>query len=88
MRQLLPLLGVLRRLSLCFPLYLLCGTRIALSRRPTQKKTNQPNLALNPLMTPKQFVACVMAFNDGDFSSVLTDASELELELLAELAFS
>jgi hypothetical protein len=39
-------------------------------------------------MTPKQFVTCIMAFNDGDFSSVLTDASELELELLAELAFS
>jgi hypothetical protein len=39
-------------------------------------------------MTPKQFLTCIMAFNDGDFSRVLTDASELELELLAELAFS
>jgi hypothetical protein len=39
-------------------------------------------------MTPKEFLACIVAFNNGDFSGILTDANELELELLAELAFS
>jgi hypothetical protein len=38
----------------------------------------------NNLLTQTEFVAAVVAFNGGDFLAVLSDATELELSILAD----